>query len=275
MNKIIKKIFPVLFIYSHIHAQPAIPCGHSHNDYLQKRPLFSAVELGFGSIEIDVCLDKNNQIKVAHNPIMLASKKNIEEMYLDPIASMIQSNDPRFTYTTEYPLTLVIDIKTNGDSTYKYLKHVLEKYPSMITRYQYGKGVVYPAPVRIILSGSRPVAPILMEETNLVKIDMGKQYFSLFRPDTIDPRRIDFIIGQINNAYYSTLTYRGNGKPTQSDINKLHDITNRAHKIHSSVRFYAAGNNKRIWTYLLNGDVDYINVDNLNKFSRFYKEYKK
>lgn len=275
MNKIIKKISPFLLFFLRLYAQPSIPCGHSHNDYLRNRPLFSAIELGFGSIEIDVCLDKNNQIKVAHNPVMLGAKKSIEEMYLDPIASMVQSRDSRFPYSSEYPLTIVIDIKTNGDSTYKYLRLILEKYPNLITRYQYAREVVYPAPLRIILSGSRPVNPILIEEINLVKIDMGMPYFSLFRPDTIDPRRIDFIIGQINNSYYSVLSFNGNGKPMVEDSLKLNNIVTQAQQIHSSVRFYAAGNNKKIWTYLLDGGVDYINVDNLNKFSKFYKTYKK
>lgn len=57
---------------------------------MQKKPLYEAVELGYGSIEIDVCLDQNNRIKVAHTPWFLSHKKTIEEMYLDPIIKMIQ-----------------------------------------------------------------------------------------------------------------------------------------------------------------------------------------
>lgn len=275
MNKIIKKSFCLFFTLTGLYAQPSIPCGHSHNDYLKSRPLYNAIELGFGSVEIDVCLDKNNQIKVAHNPVCLSAKKTIQELYLDPIASLIESKNPKFNYTVDYPLTLVIDIKTHPDSTYKYLKQTLDKYAHMITQYKYGQGVVYPAPIRIILTGSRPVDPILMEEVNLVKIDMGKEYFSLFRTDTLDPRRIDFIIGQINNSYYSVLSYNGIGMPSSSDNELLAEITSKSHRLHASVRFYAAGNNHKIWTYLLNNGVDYINVDKLKKFSKFYKDYKK
>ncbi len=268
------------FFLQTLWGQPAIPCGHSHNDYMQSRPLYTAIELGYGSIEIDVCLDKNNQLKVSHDPVVLSSKKTIEEMYFEPIVKMIEQKDTVFRYNNNYPLILMIDIKTNGDSAYKYLKPVLDKYEPYITQYNYKKDSVIKAPLKICLSGNKPTTPVVeAEEWQLVKNDVSMPYpvhqefldfaASVYMLDVL------FTIERRSVPYFKFLKYNGIGEPGKRDQLALEWYVTATHKKNKQVRFYAAGNNKKIWKYLLDGGVDWINIDHLKKFARFYKGYLK
>ena len=48
-------------------AQPSIPLpAHSHNDYERTRPLFSALQLRFASVEADVHL-VNGELRIGHD----------------------------------------------------------------------------------------------------------------------------------------------------------------------------------------------------------------
>nr|MCS5624152.1 hypothetical protein [Candidatus Neomarinimicrobiota bacterium] len=65
LNVIIRCLVPVVMVFSIPFSEKSsakifINNAHSHNDYLNKRPLFNALENNFKSIEVDVFLLKSN-----------------------------------------------------------------------------------------------------------------------------------------------------------------------------------------------------------------------
>ncbi len=202
-------------------------------------------------------------------------------MYLDPIVRMIKENDTLFKYSEEHPLILMIDIKTNRDSTYKYLKLVLSKYEKYITRYCYKNDSIVQAPLKICLSGKAPDLAIIKEDWQMVKIDVGFGpanelcHDYLYWSPSVYPADILFIIERRSDPYFKLLKYRGMGDPDQRDVQTLKIYAESTHSRNKQLRFYAAPENKKVWRYLLDAGVDWINVDKLKKFAGFYKNYLK
>src|SRR5687767_9634482 len=82
------------FSYSAAFAQPkhySTNNAHSHNDYQQVAPLFSAYNLQFGSVEADVMLS-NDELLVAHTERDIPQHRTLEELYLKPIQGYLQTN---------------------------------------------------------------------------------------------------------------------------------------------------------------------------------------
>ena len=53
----------------------------------------------------------------------------------------------------------------------------------------------------------------------------------------------------------------------------LAEYVSNAHAYGRKIRFWAASNKKKVWKELLDAEVDWINVDKLKKFKRFYSDY--
>src|SRR5688500_19603229 len=104
------------FSYSAAFAQPksySTANAHSHNDYQQVAPLFSAYNLQFGCIEVDVML-ASDELLVAHTERDVPQHKLLEELYLKPLQVYIQTNK-RYPYAdTSRPLMLMLDIKSEA-----------------------------------------------------------------------------------------------------------------------------------------------------------------
>lgn len=67
---------------------PATPIAHSHNDYLQERPLFDALDRGFTSIEADV-FPRGRELRVAHTVWGIRKGRTLESLYLRPLRDQL------------------------------------------------------------------------------------------------------------------------------------------------------------------------------------------
>jgi alkaline phosphatase len=105
--------FYILFFYfftfiQWIAAQNSNQIGiHSHNDYRQIKPFWTAYENGLNSIEIDVFL-KNNTLYVTHSESEINKKRTIESLYLTSLEKLISSQ----LYSIN-KLQILIDIKSD------------------------------------------------------------------------------------------------------------------------------------------------------------------
>ena len=146
------------FLYSSNNAE-LIACGccHSHNDYLNKSPLFNALNYGFKSIEVDIVLD-NNKLYVAH--YWWTKKKNIfiQNTYLDTLFKIFNNNNG-FIYRPNNPLILLVDIKSSPNETYEVFSNLLNDYKPMLSHM--AKDSFVQGAVTIILSGNRPAIKYL------------------------------------------------------------------------------------------------------------------
>jgi len=137
-------LIPVLKAQEHIKYTTAQ--AHSHNDYEQKFPFYSAYNEKLGSMEADIFL-RNDSLFVAHNLKDIRSDRTLSALYLDPLNAQIKKNGGKIYAEGNQEIQLLIDLKTNSEQTMPVLVKVLEKYQSVLSP----KG-----PVKIVLSGNTP-----------------------------------------------------------------------------------------------------------------------
>lgn len=238
----------------------ALPNAHAHNDYEHKRPLFDALSHGFTSLEADVHLI-NGAIYVAHDsPSDLGQTPTLQSIYLEPLYRWIAEQDGVVYANYEKPILLMIDIKTKAESTYEVLRSVLAPYKSMLWHVENGK--VIPGPIRIFLSGNRPISMVEQEEVQLVGIDgrpndIGKDYPANFMP-------------VISDNYRRHLSWRGKkGEPQTEEFEKLKSWIAAAHAEGKLVRLWASPENEKVWLKLRELGVDLLNTDRLSDLKDF------
>jgi hypothetical protein len=255
-------LFLFFFHYFHTYSQTFIPVGHAHNDYMNEHPLFDALDCGMNSVEVDVCMYKNS-LRVSHFSWLLSFKKTIQELYLDPLKKRILANGGRVYKTSPIPFVLMIEFKDDGNKSYDLLLEILQPYQDLLMKV-INDSVLY-GPVQILLSGNKPTQRIAEESERIVFIDgsVGS-----------DARYPSHLIQRVSNPYHQYFRWNGIARhQPEGDKAILDSLVLQTHQLDRQLRFYACPNNKKIWKVLLDAGVDWLNVDDLNKFNRFYKKY--
>src|SRR5882724_12156085 len=98
--------------------------AHAHNDYEHARPLFDALDHGFCSIEADVWL-VDGKLLVAHDRNQVKPERTLQTLYLDPLRERIRGNGGR-VYANVPEILLLVDVKSDGQQTYRALREVLK-----------------------------------------------------------------------------------------------------------------------------------------------------
>jgi hypothetical protein len=247
-------VFFLLLVAHRIHAQSRPHLNaHAHNDYEHPLPLFDALRNGFTSIEADVHL-VNGVLLVSHNRPG-ATAQTLSALYLDPIDSLLEQRGGQLYAGHDQPITLLIDIKTDGTTTYNALKLVLSAYRSWL--HTPDKAGI----VQIVISGNRATDLILNDKDRLVAIDG--------RPDDLDKGYTPDEMPLISESYGKVLSWNGRGKPSSADLIALNQLIASAHHERKRVRLWGAPDNENTWTILLNAGIDLINTDRLVPLNSF------
>ncbi|WP_155060223.1 phosphatidylinositol-specific phospholipase C/glycerophosphodiester phosphodiesterase family protein [Streptomyces blattellae] len=238
--------------------------AHAHNDYEHPRPLLDALDHRFGSVEADIWL-VGDQLLVAHDVVDLDPARTLESLYLDTLASRVKANHGSVHRGHRGSLQLLIDIKTEGSSTYLELDRHLRRYKGLFTTY--ARGRVHPGPVTAVISGDR-AARVPMEAQTVRRAfydgrlaDLGTSAPASFVPLISDNWTLNF-------------TWLGVGAFPAAERQKLHTIVQAAHARGQEVRFWATPDlagpaRDALWTQLLAADVDYLNTDDLTGLEAF------
>ena len=233
--------------------------AHAHNDYLHDRPLLDALENGFGSVEADIFL-VGDQLLVAHTALEIRQDRTLRDLYLDPLRDRIQQNGGS-VHGDGQPFTLLIDIKSRGEATYRALHNVLAEYKSIFTTVTDGQ--VRSGPVTAVISGNRPVAAVAADSPRYVGIDGRLSDLNTDHPANLMPL--------ISDHWGRHFKWRGKGKMSVADQEKLQRILNLAHQKQRRIRFWATPDNKTTWAALHAAGVDLINTDNLGGLADYLR----
>ncbi|TSJ43955.1 hypothetical protein FO440_07175 [Mucilaginibacter corticis] len=236
-----------------------LPNAFAHNDYSHKRPLFDALDNGYTNIEADIFL-KDNEFIVAHINPYFKQGRTLELLYLKPLMDIITKNKGQVYNGYDSPVTLLVDIKTDAERTYRALKPLLEKYKSILTRYE--DGMVYPKQVTIVLSGNKPYRSITTETRRLAFID---QDLKATGQDTSSTN----IYAMASCKYSRLLRWNGEGMMPADEKQLLENCVITAHKYGRKVRLWASPENLTVWQQLLDCGVDLINTDKLAMLKNF------
>tara|TARA_A100000171_G_C2102790_1_gene130636 strand:+ start:318 stop:1127 length:810 start_codon:yes stop_codon:yes gene_type:complete len=234
--------------------------AHAHNDYEHEKPLFDALKNGFISVEADVYLI-DNELFVYHNrPKNPSQDITLEKLYLKPLLERVQINDGSVYPNYNDFFFLMIDFKTEGESTNKALKLLLQKYESILSVVENGRKQL-DKPVLVFISGNRPISTILSEDINLAVLDgrpsdLGKE---------ISPEKMP-VISQNFNQFSK---WNGKGKMPNEDKMKISQLIHSAHAEGKKVRLWAIPDMPNAWQTLMDLGIDFINTDKLTEFNRF------
>ncbi|GGE28169.1 hypothetical protein GCM10011571_32840 [Marinithermofilum abyssi] len=240
--------------------------AHAHNDYWHKRPLFDALDHGFTSVEADVWL-VDGKLLVGHDQTELSPDRTLKSLYLDPLKETVQSNRGSVYPGYKHDFLLWIDIKTEGESTYRALHQELREYQNMLT--VFGPDGVKKGAVTCIVSGNRPRE--LMESQRIRYAgydgrmsDLGSGASNRFMPI-------------ISDKWQNHFVWQGVGPMPENERKKLHEMVSTAHANGQKVRFWATPdqplpNREAVWKELMKAKVDLINTDDLPALQQFLQE---
>jgi hypothetical protein len=213
-----------------------LPNAYAHNDYWHKRPLLDALDNGFTYVEADVYL-KNGKLIVTHILPYFKNKKT-------PV---------------NCPLTLMIDIKSDAEKTYKVLVQLLQKYKSILSGYQNGELTM--RNVSVVLTGHKPYNMLTGEEERLAFLDEDLTQAGKDSSNNIYT---------VASCKYSNLVkWKGKGKISEDDIQRLEYFVLQAHKNGRKVRLWGSPDKIKVWSELLKCNVDLINTDRINALRAF------
>lgn len=232
--------------------QPAevdcLPSAHAHNDYSHRRPLLDAIEQGFCSVEADIHL-VGGKLLVAHDPEQVDPARTLEGMYLKPLHAWPKLRE----------FSLMIDIKTEAEPTYKALRDLLQKYSAMLSVFRGDK--IETNAVTVIISGNRPINLMSNEPVRYAAVD-GRL------PDLDrDPPRA--LMPWISDNWTRHFTWRGEGSFPDEERARLRRWVQQAHEQKRKIRFWAVPDDPRGWAVLREAGVDLINTDKLPELRRF------
>ena len=230
--------------------------AHAHNDYLHDRPLLDALEYGFRSVEADVFL-VDGRLLVAHTESELSPQRSLSALYLDPLREGVTANGGS-VHGDGKPFTLLIDIKSDGESTYRALNELLTEYADVFTHVVDGN--VMERAVTAIVSGNRAVELIAADSPRYVGIDG--------RLSDLESDAPAHLLPLISDHWGRNFRWRGVGEIGAEDRRKLKRVLDQAHAKGRRVRFWAIPDQPIVWEALNDAGVDLINTDDLRGLSQ-------
>jgi len=148
MNKLFHITLVLLFRFIDMQAQPVwyTPSNaHSHNDYQNPHPFYTAYDAGLGSMEADIFL-YHDSLVIGHTTGDLQYKRTLESLYLVPLLEQVKLHNGYPYQDSARELQLLIDIKTEPVATLKKLTEVLVNYPLLISS----------PGIKLVITGNKP-----------------------------------------------------------------------------------------------------------------------
>lgn len=256
MRKLLFLILLSLFTVLHQKAQYSTLNAHSHNDYEQEAPFFSACNAHFGSIEADIWF-VNDELFVAHNSDQITPEGTLDALYIQPIVMKFKENGGKAWKDQEGTFQLLIDLKTPYKPTLNLLSEKLKKYPEVFDP-EMNKNAV-----RVVISGNRPAPSEFADYPDFILFDGNLD----FRYDDQQLKRIALF----SNNLSEFTSWNGEGSIPENEVQRLKQVIDSVHGLNRKIRFWNAPDTPNAWETLMNLKVDYINTDHIQQLEKFLK----
>ncbi|MDW7693012.1 hypothetical protein R9C00_10220 [Flammeovirgaceae bacterium SG7u.111] len=219
---------------------------HSHNDYHQQAPFFTAYQAGASSIEVDV-FERDGQLFVAHDKEDIRSERTFESLYMKPLLQLLAQGE----YVQH--ISLLVDFKTAAEPTIEALVDITAKYPTLFNDQPHG--------ISLIVSGNRPAPERYADYPTYILFD-GRT-----------PSDKEGIGGEkvplISRNFSDFTKWRGEGTLPEKDSLSLVEFVTKCHKLNSLVRFWNTPDLKQVHKTLMSLQVDYLNTDHPFELAQF------
>jgi alkaline phosphatase len=236
-----------------LRAQPvnySVQNAHSHNDYVNPIPFYTAYAAGFGSIEADIFLI-NDSLFVGHVLADVKEKRTLEKLYLQPIDSCIKQHHGWVYPSKTASLQLLIDVKLEAVSTLKKLIDILQKYPAIIQC----------TSLKIVITGNRPSPALFVTYPGYIWFDgiLSQEY-------PVDALTKIVLFSDNLQDY---VHWNGSNPLPINDFNKLRNVIENSHRLQKPVRFWNAPDSPLAWNQFKQLGVDFINTDHIQQLAQF------
>jgi alkaline phosphatase len=240
-----KKAFLIVFVWisfgsSFLFAQKSFKL-HSHNDYEQTVPFWTAFSAGCASIEVDLFLQEG-QLMVAHERESIRSNRTLQSLYLDPIQMGIESG-----LIDSIGFHLILDLKTDGVSTLAKVVEITSPYEKMLYSPQ------NPSGLKLVISGSRPPVKDYLSYPEWIFFD----YQSRDLTSDLPWKKI----AMVSLSFRGFSVWNGKGRIVEAEKAKLEEFIAKVHSYQKPVRFWASPDGKSAWKAFSSMGIDYINTD--------------
>lgn len=241
--------------------------AHAHNDYLHQQPLLDALGHGFMSVEADVYVLPllGDTLYVAHDPQDIRPARTLTALYLEPLRQRVDTLG-QVQPGQDRPVQLLIDFKTEAESTWNALAQALEPYADILTVYQDGQ--ISPGLVTVVISGNRPTDTLAATARRLAFID-GRL------SDLASPPDVN-LVPLISDNWAQHFSWDGNGTMPHEERNALQKIMHSAKAGGYRIRFWNTPDEPgpardALWQVLYDLGVDHINTDDLAGLEAFLR----
>lgn len=239
--------------------------AHAHNDYEHVRPLLDAIGHGFTSVEADVWL-QDGELRVAHDEVATQPGRTLQSLYLDPLRQRVRAEQGSVYTGWRGSVQLLIDVKSDGPTTYAAIDRVLRQYPDLMTRWTSGRE--HQRPVTAVISGNRDRAAMTAQFTRYAGYDGRLSDLGTGVPASFMPLMSD--------NWTKQFTWLGVGPMPSAERDKLHRIVAQAHASGYQVRFWATPDlaipaREALWREAVAADVDFLNTDDLAGLESFLR----
>jgi hypothetical protein len=257
-TRLLLSLFLILIGFKAYPQNISLPNAYAHNDYWHKRPLYDALDNGFTHIEADIYLT-HHKLVVAHMLPRLRLHKTLDSLYFRPLMACINGTNGQAD-CPDYPVMLMIDIKSGANRTYRALRQLLEKYKDVLSTCRNGQFIQ--GKITVVLTGNKPFGMLRREQERMAFVDEDL---------------MQSVKDTANQGFYQTascrysrlLNWTGSGPISQAEHERLCQYVSAAHRLNKKVRLWASPENTAVWKELLGCGVDLINTDQLEKLKNF------
>lgn len=250
---------------------------HSHNDYWRKVPLFSALYVGSIGVEADVWWfdddERRDDLYVGHDTAALQPNRTFQSLYIQPLVDILERQNPDtqfyndtrrgvFDRNPDQTLTLLVDVKTDGATTWPKVVEQLEPLRSRGWLSSFNNGDVRVGPITVVGTGDTPFDQVVQNST----------YRDVFFDAPLD--RLSESEFDWTNSYYASVSFKSTigeawmGRLSKNQIRKIKRQVRRAHQRGLKARYWDLPEwpisvRNHIWEILAREEVDLLNVDDL------------
>ena len=236
---------------------PPLIRAHAHNDYEHARPLFDALDHGFCSVEADIWL-VDGKLLVAHDRSKVKPERTLQALYLDPLRERVRQNGGRL-YRDGPAAILLIDVKSDAETTYAALREVLKQYSDLLTAFR--DGSVRTNAITAVISGNRASKTMAAESLRYAGVDG--------RIEDLDTAATSALIPLVSDDWSKVFKWRWNGAMPEDVRQQLEQLVAKAHVRGHKIRFWNTPDKPEVWKALFDAGVDLINTDNLAGLQKF------
>lgn len=233
------------------------PRAHSHNDYHQESPLYSALQHGIASIEVDV-FPRQNHLLVGHSVFELSPTRTIDTMYLSPLQRLLRTSPMKLPRH----ILLLVDFKGNPDQSLAMLDEALRPLKPFLSRVD-SRGAWRRNRLTVLISGNRPRR--LTSKDRYLFLDGRIVHSRQDQPTT--PLLLEPLVS-VSWQQVQLAQLRRNYSKSRS-LPVLKEWANRVHAQGKHFRVWGAPNQEHVWQYLIQQGVDWINIDDHGRFAKF------